>query len=87
MNNLFPFVDISKLFVNPFLQSKEPEYIESKDLIVGDRVELLDADGYFYDFANIISVSDKFALVEASKLSDPMLVRREDLLKLVKVNK
>jgi len=65
---------------NPF----EPQYVEDKNLEKGDYVDFLDADGHFFCKATIVGVREKNALVQLDSLPEKtIVVRREDLLKLV----
>lgn len=73
-----------KMTGNPF----EPEYVEDKNLEKGDYVDFLDAEGEFFCKATICGVREETALVQLEELpTKTIVVRREDLCKMVKVKK
>lgn len=72
-----------KMTGNPF----EPEYVEDKNLEKGDYVNFLDADGEFFCKATIIGLRENNVLVQLEEIpGKTIVVRREDLQKMVKRN-
>ena len=75
-----------KNLMNAFLPVKD-EYEQDFNLVKGDIVDFLDAEGCYFCKATIINVRDDTARVELELLQKAIVVRRSDLLKLVKKKK
>ena len=77
------------LFLNLLsaLTNKE-EYEQDFNLEKGDVVDFLDAEGCYFCKATVVGVRDDNALVELEMMPQKtIIVRRSDLLKLVRKNK
>ena len=76
-----------KMFIDPVF-NREDEYEQDFNLEKGDVVDFLDAEGCYFCKATVVGVRDDNALVELEMMPQKtIIVRRSDLLKLVRKNK
>ena len=76
-----------KMFIDPVF-NREDEYEQDFNLEKGDVVDFLDAEGCYFCKATVVGVRDDNALVELEMMPQKtIVVRRSDLLKLVRKNK
>ena len=76
-----------KMFIDPVF-NREDEYEQDFNLEKGDVVDFLDAEGCYFCKATVAAARDDNALVELEMMPQKtIIVRRSDLLKLVRKNK
>ena len=76
------------MFLDPVFNREEEQFEQDFNLEKGDVVDFLDADGCYFCKAVVIGTNGDNALVELELMTQKtIVVRKSDLLKLVRKNK